>query len=150
MDGPAGGCRILEGGGLRNPGWTIVVAIYSAASRGDRWPGRLARWRRPCDWRLVRQRARLLARPLFPAWGGDCIRHRVAAAGAARADSAFAHRGTGVGDVWSQTCAAPRAIVATPGRCFAKSLDPYSRVPGTAGDVVAYDRFGGAARIPEF
>ena len=43
-----------------------------------------------------------------------------------------------------------RDIAATPGRCRAKGLDPYSRVPGAAGDAVAYHRFGGAARIPEF
>ena len=36
------------------------------------------------------------------------------------------------------------------GRCHAKGLDPYSRVPGTAGDAVAHHRFGGAAGIPEF
>jgi len=50
---------------VRCPRWIVVVALHSAASRGDHWTGGIACRRRSCDRRLVRQRARLLARTLF-------------------------------------------------------------------------------------
>jgi len=46
--------------------------------------------------------------------------------------------------------AAAGDIAAAPGRRHAKGLDPYSGLPGAAGDAVAHHRFGGAARIPNF
>ena len=36
-------------------------------------------------------------------------------------------------------------VAAATGRAHAKSLDPYPRLPGAAGDAVAHHRFGGAA-----
>src|SRR6516164_1624878 len=99
---------------------------------------------------LVCGLARVLAVALRACRGNNFVRDRASPTGLACTGRTFARERDGKSLAGSWTKAAVEVGLTNAKRARAKGLDPYSGLPGAAGNAFTDDRFGGAARLPEF